>query len=213
MVRQLREQGVLPRTVVDVGANRGQFMVAACELLKPDAVHVFEPLPDVGELLEKASKRYPEVTVHHVALGSSEAVSTLHVNQHSQSSSLLDLSEIHLNVFPDATTHQDIEVTVERLDQALSHVDLTPKCLLKIDAQGYEAEVIAGAEGVLDHIDWIIAELSFRPLYAGEKTFIKVVEDMSANKFRFERPVGSLRNPKTGEYLQIDALFSRTTSR
>ena len=56
-------------------------------------------------------------------------------------------------------------------------------------------------------------ELSFRPLYDGERTFLEVVERIEAMGFQFERPVGALLHPSTGEYLQIDALFSRRSSR
>jgi FkbM family methyltransferase len=209
MVRELREQGIRPRMVIDVGANRGQFTVAVCELLRPDVVHTFEPLPDAGERLEKACARYPQVTIHHVALGSAEAVTTLHVNAHSQSSSLLPIGERHLSSFPAATALAEIPVRVVRLDQAIPPEAVGPGCLLKIDAQGYESEVIAGASGLLDRIDWLIAELSFRPLYDGERPFLEVINDLEEKGFRFERPVGAFKNPSTGEFLQIDALFSR----
>jgi FkbM family methyltransferase len=197
--------------VIDVGANRGQFTVAVSEIMKPDIVHSFEPLPEEGEKLEKACRQYPQVTVHHLALGAREAVTELHINAHTQSSSLLALGDRHLDVFPAATAQQDVRVNVARLDQVLSPMGMLPECLLKVDTQGFEMEVIEGAGALLDHIDWLIAELSFRPLYDGEHTFLEVVGRLETMGFRFERPVGALRHPITGEYLQVDALFRRHT--
>src|SRR6267142_6558026 len=44
MVDDLRRQGVRPRTVIDVGANVGQFALAALELWAPTSLHAFEPV-------------------------------------------------------------------------------------------------------------------------------------------------------------------------
>jgi FkbM family methyltransferase len=209
MVRQLRDQGLRPTMVIDVGANRGQFTVAACELLRPAVVHSFEPLPDAGEKLAQACGRYPQVTIHRIGLGSAPTSQTLHVNAHSQSSSFLALGDRHVESFPQATTSADVDVAVERLDQVLAPEDIPDDCLLKIDAQGFEMEVIAGASGLLHRITWIIAELSFRPLYVGEHTFLDMIDHMGSLGFRFERPVGYLQDPATGEFLQTDALFGR----
>lgn len=212
MVTGLASQGVRPRTVLDAGANKGQFSVAARNLLQPERIHAFEPLPEVGDELARRCARYPEIVVHRMALGAAEGQAVLHVNAHSQSSSLLALQARHLAVFPDAREQSDVVVKVGRLDETLAGEPLAPPVLLKVDTQGYEADVLAGATGVLDRLDYVVLETSFTPLYEGERIFREVLSLMESLSFVFTRPVGSLRDPHTGEYLQMDALFRRQGS-
>ena len=212
MVNGLARQGLRPRTVLDAGANKGQFTIAAQNLLQPERIHAFEPLPAVGKELARNCSRYPEVIVHRMALGAAKGEATLHVNRHSQSSSLLSLQDRHLAVFPDAQELSDVVVNVGRLDEALEGEPLTRPVLLKVDTQGYEADVLDGASGVLDQLDYVVLETSFAPLYEGERVFREILTLMEKLSFEFARPVGSLRDPVTGEHLQMDALFRRQVS-
>jgi FkbM family methyltransferase len=181
-------------------------------LLKPERIHAFEPLPEVGEALARHCARYPEIVVHRMALGAAEGQAVLHVNAHSQSSSLLALQARHLAVFPDAREQSDVVVKVGRLDETLADEPLPAPVLLKVDTQGYEADVLAGATGVLDRLDYVVLETSFTPLYEDERIFREILTLMESLSFVFTRPVGSLRDPHTGEYLQMDALFRRQGS-
>lgn len=213
MVNGLRMQGIRPNTVVDAGANKGQFTIAARQLLRPERIYAFEPLPEIGAELARHCAAYSEIEVHHMALGASPGQGILHVNRHSQSSSLLPLRERHLAAFPDARELSEVVVNVGRLDEALAAESLVAPVLLKIDTQGYEADVLEGATGVLDRLDYVVLETSFTPLYEGERTFREILALMESLLFEFARPVGTLRNPRTGEYLQVDALFCRTDVR
>lgn len=212
MVSGLADQGLRPRTIIDAGANKGQFTVAARNLLRPEQIHAFEPLPDMGAELAHRCKAYPEVVVHHMALGATDGEAALHVNRHHQSSSLLPLRARHLAAFPDARELNDVVVKIGRLDEALAGEPLAPPVLLKIDTQGSEADVLAGATGMLHHVDCIVLETSFTPLYEGERVFREILTIMEGVSFEFVRPVGSLRDRRTGEYMQMDALFRRLGS-
>ena len=213
MVAGLSRQGIRPRTVLDAGANKGQFTIAARNLLRPQRIHAFEPLPAVGEELARNCSRYPEVIVHRMALGATEGEAVLHVNRHSQSSSFLRIQDRHLSAFPDAQELNDVVVNVGRLDEALAGEPLAVPVLLKVDTQGFEADVLAGATGVLEQLDYVVLETSFVPLYEGERLFRQVLTLMEGLSFQFSRPVGALRDPGTGEYLQMDALFERARQR
>jgi FkbM family methyltransferase len=205
----LRRQGVLPKSVIDVGANVGQFAVAALRLLRPSRLHAFEPLPDALSALQRHLAAQPGVTIHPVALGASPGESPLHVNAHSHSSSLLPLAEAHRTAFPSAREVGQVGVRVRTLDQELSSADLPTPILLKLDAQGYERWVLDGAPATLGRTQWVILELSFRPMYEGEPGFLEMVTYMGARGFRLVRPIGWLADPGTGEILQCDALFAR----
>jgi FkbM family methyltransferase len=210
MVASLVAQGIRPPLVIDVGANKGQFAVAALELVPGSRVVSFEPLPSQHEGLRALQRRYGDrFELRPVALGAEPATLTLQVNRHHQSSSLLPLGEAHRRAFPQATVAEQVQVPVERLADQFDPATLPAGTLLKLDVQGFEREVLAGAGEVLAACTHVIAEASLRPLYDGEWTFTELLDEMARCGFRFLRPVGHLADPATGEYLQLDALFSR----
>ena len=207
MISRLARQGVRPRTVIDVGANVGQFSVAAARLFDDVTIHCFEPLPACLEALRRNVRKLPNVTVYPIALGASEGAGVLQVNSHSHSSSLLPLAEAHRMAFPKAREVDTVDVAVSTLDHVLRGIELIPPVMLKLDVQGYEAQTIRGAINTLRRVDYLVCEASLKLMYDGETLFIELVRLMEAHGFQFMRPVGWLAHPSNGEILQIDALF------
>ncbi len=209
MVSDLAKQGISPKTVLDVGANVGQFAVAAAKLFPHAKILSFEPLPECVDQLKKNVEVLNNISVYPIAVGDSEGEVQFHVNSHSHSSSILPLTSSHRQAFPEAQESNEIRVNVSTLDKILSGVDIKRPCLLKLDVQGYEVHALRGGEETLKHVDYVIMETSFKTLYEGELLFVDVVKIMESYGFRFLRPVGWLSDPKTGEVLQMDALFIR----
>jgi len=212
MVSSLMRQRVAPKTIIDVGANVGQFAVACAKIFPGVAVHSFEPLPHCLKQLDRNVARLG-VRVYPVALGEHAGEVTIHVNSHSHSSSILSLGDRHRQAFPGAREIQTIRVPVSTLDRELESVSLENPVLLKLDVQGYEPQVLNGASETLKRVDYVLLEASFRPLYEGEKTFIEIARMMEDRGFEFLRPVAWLSDPHNGEVLQMDALFARAAGR
>lgn len=212
MVTDLADQGVAPRQVVDVGANRGQFSIAALHVWPKATVVAFEPIPEAAAKLREVSQQWPSrLTVVESAVGGSSGTVPLHVNAHLQASSILEVADRHLRAFPVAVPKKSVSVALTTLDDALANIELRQPALLKIDVQGFERDVLQGAAKRLPDFNHLVVETSFRPLYQGEWTFLELVDYLRARGFQFLRPVGQLRDPETGEYLQIDALFEKVS--
>ena len=209
MISDLSRQDVHPKTVIDVGANVGQFAVASAKIFPDVVVYSFEPNPECVALLNKHVAPLGNVFVYPIALGDEEGEAVFHVNSHSHSSSLLPLSQNHLAAFPDAREVNSIKVKVLTLDKVLSGIELAPPVLLKLDVQGYEARTLRGAVETLNRIDYVVLEASFKPMYQGEMLFMEIVQLMEGYGFSFLRPAGFLNDPNTGEIIQMDALFRR----
>lgn len=209
MVSKLVRQGISPKTVLDVGANAGQFAVASAKLFSGVRVHSFEPVPACASELQKNVSELGNVVVYPFALGEAEDETSLRVNTHSHSSSVLPLARAHRDAFPDAREAGEIWVKVSTLDQVFSGVELPGPVLLKLDVQGYEAQVLRGGAETLSRVDYVVLEASFAPMYEGELLFMDLARMMEEQGFRFKRPVGWLAEPRSGEVLQMDALFVR----
>src|SRR4051812_7539188 len=57
------------RTVLDIGANCGQFALATRACLPDARIHAFEPLPGPAEVFRKVFAGDANVALHEVAIG------------------------------------------------------------------------------------------------------------------------------------------------
>jgi FkbM family methyltransferase len=209
MISALARQSILPRTIIDVGANVGQFAVACAMIFRDSEIYSFEPAPEAFSSLKENVRTLPKVKTYPLALGERQGHSTFHVNSHSQSSSILALGKPHFDAFPQERETRTIEVELTTLDAFFDKIDLPSPVLLKLDVQGYEAQALAGAPETLKRCDYVVTEASFKPMYTGETPFNQVLSMMERKNFEFLRPVGWLTEPRTREVLQVDALFQR----
>ena len=209
MISDLAKQGIAPGTVIDVGANVGQFAIASVMTWPGVKVHSFEPVPETVSILKKNVSKLPNVRVYPVALGEREGECSFHVNSHSHSSSILSLAQSHRAAFPEACETRTMMVELTTLNKVYADIELTPPVLLKLDVQGYEVQTLKGGQRTLQRCDYVILEASFKPMYEGEVPFTGVLATMERWGFEFLRPVGWLTDPSSGEVLQVDAFFRR----
>ncbi len=209
MLSNLARQGISPRTVIDVGANVGQFAVAAAMIFPRIELHSFEPIPECVSELRHNTRALSCINIYPFALGERSGRSRFIINSHSQSSSILALAKPHLEAFPHEREARTIDVEMNTLDAVFNEKPLASPILLKLDVQGYEANTILGGLQTLKRCDYVVLEASLRPMYQGELCFTEILSLMMRNGFEFLRPVGWLADDRTGEIVQFDALFQR----
>jgi FkbM family methyltransferase len=172
--------------VIDVGANTGQFVTSFLSVLDAEEIDCFEPNPDAhGELLKalRASGMGSRARAYNFALGSETGTSELNVTASSDFSSLLSPnSELERDFGPPASLVSRIAVPVKRLDDCAKP---RPVDLLKIDVQGFERHVIAGAAQVLSRTRAILMEVSFKRYYKGDCDFLGIARLLS-EQYHFE---------------------------
>jgi FkbM family methyltransferase len=197
-------------TVLDVGASRGQFALFVLARFPGAKLICFEPLPDARATARKVLQGR-EVELHGVALGSTPGETTLHVSARDDSSSLLPIGSQQVTAFPGTQETHEIVVSVDVLDAYLDESTARP-CLLKIDVQGYELDVLRGAGAGLSHVDEILVEVSFVELYTGQALAGEIVHYLAEHEFRLVDVYGLVR-AADGLALQADSLFRRSPIR
>lgn len=205
--RWIRDMNI--ETVVDVGANTGQFSSAVRAVLPGVAIYAFEPLPDCCTKLTARLGVDGHFTAFQVALGDSDGTTEFRRSSFAKSSSILRMTELHRGAFPWTASETLISVPVARLDDYLNKIELKPNILLKIDVQGYENRVLRGAPRFLDHVSLVIVEVSFQPLYDKQATFEEVHEILVHSGFLYRGVIDQLLSPIDGTVLQADAIFLR----
>jgi FkbM family methyltransferase len=207
IISRMKRIGVQPRTVIDVGANVGQFAVASFRLFEGATVHPIEPDPQTALQLRKNLNPQISRNVRVTAVGDSVGTAIFHVNRDPQVSSLLALGADRIEAFPDSQVIKQMEVPLTTLDTLFGEAVLSEPILLKIDVQGFEDRVVVGAANFLARVRWVLMEVSFSTLYEGERDFETLVEMMKNHNFRFVRPMNFHVSPKTGDIIEMDALF------
>jgi FkbM family methyltransferase len=210
--RHLRQRWLLDigiRTILDVGANTGQFARLAAAVFPSSRIFSFEPLPDCFEALKVAVPPPSRFQAFNIALGEREASLEMRRSRHSPSSSFLEMGSLHKEAFPDTGSCQRVTVAMRRLDEVARQLPIEEEVLLKLDVQGYEDKVIAGASETLPRVRVIIVETSFHPLYEGQLLFHGMHELLRSHGFGFQGTLEQLADPRDGRILQADSVFVR----
>lgn len=198
------------RTVIDVGANRGQFLVFALARFPQARVLSFEPNPPAFRRLQEIIDVYgagDRARAFNVALGDANEERILHVSREDDSSSLLAPTVLQVRLSPESREVGQLHVLVQRLDSLIDW-PLERPTLLKIDVQGFELEVLRGASATLSSIDSVLVEMSFVELYRGQQTAPAVMSLLQQAGYREQLRVASAVGAH-GEEIQVDALFVR----
>lgn len=194
-------------TVLDVGANRGQY-AAAVRRVRPDVtLHSFEPLPGPFGVLAQATATDAHWHAHNVALGRAAAVQRMTISRNDESSSFLPMHEALTSAAPQTEAVGEIDVNVRTLDSYSEAIG--DNLFLKIDAQGYEAEVISGAQSMLGRALYVQLEVSMTPLYAGAPRPFEILKTMDDAGFAIHTLTPVFSDPRTARLMQADVLFSR----
>jgi FkbM family methyltransferase len=195
--------------VVDVGANEGQYALSLLSIRDDLRIVSFEPLSSAQLALRARARRYRNWTVaERMALGSGAGTARLFVSGNSLSSSLLPMQNAHLRAAPESAYVREETTPVERLDQvAGNYWSSSDTLLLKIDAQGYEADVLAGAQEIMRKVVGIQTEISLVPLYDGQLLACDTIRQIEALGFRLFAINSDFRDPVSHALLQANAFF------
>jgi len=192
--------------VVDVGANRGQYGTELRRHGYQGEIVSFEPLGAAFAELEAAAAGDARWTCHRVALGASSGEASINVASNLASSSLLEMGDAHRAGAPAVSVTGAETVRVERLDDVL---DDDRPCLLKLDVQGYEDQVLDGASETLGHTALIECELSLAELYVGQASFSSLVQRLDNSGFDLVDLESIYHDATDGRVLAVDAVFTR----
>ncbi len=201
------------RTVLDVGANIGQFAKQVRAVFPDARLYSFEPLPSAYAQLETWASSQPGDRVRTFKLAIGDAVGTVEMHHHtdfSPSSSILESISQLGNQFPQTRKQAIEQVPLTTLDAMLADLSepLDDEILLKIDTQGYEEYVFRGAPETLNRVAACIVEVNLDALYNGQPDFTTVHSAMSQHGLEYR---GNLDQAcaDDGHVMFLDAVFVR----
>src|SRR5215210_6151165 len=173
--------------VLDVGGHEGQYgrLLRSCGY--DGHIVSFEPVSRNARALRDHAQLDERWTVMEYALGDTEEEAPMYVSRRSDLASFRSFSSHAKGLWPDGTLIDDVEHVVRRrLDDVLAD-DLSDwrgeRLFLKIDAQGSEPEVIAGAGASLTEFRGVQVEASVKPVYEGVTSYLETLSLLEAHGF------------------------------
>ncbi|WP_375482282.1 FkbM family methyltransferase [uncultured Mycobacterium sp.] len=200
------------RTVVDVGANRGQFALFALHSFPAARIVSLEPLATPAARFRRVFAKERRVTLHHAALGPETGQFTMHVSRHDDSSSLLPITATQGQLFRGTDEVRTETVRTAPLSEFLDGNSIQEPALLKLDVQGYELEALRACGELLDKFAYVCAEGSFIELYEGQVLADDLVAWLREHGYELVRGYGAVSD-EHGQTIQADMLFKRTDDR
>ena len=201
--KRIRAQGVVPEQIVDVGASDGSWSIE-CMKVFPDAWYfLVEPLNDHAECLQLLAEKFRRFTVWHGALGSTSEKLPLHC--HGGQTSFLKSRD-----FP---CEKEAVTIVERLDDLVKAGILNRPNLIKADVQGFEMEVLRGAQECLNTCELLYLEVSYRQIYDSGPLAHDIISYVTSKGFRIYDICTYSQRPRDFELAQSDVLFAKEFSK
>lgn len=197
--------------IFDIGANQGQFASQIRNGGYLGEIVSFEPLLDAHSVLENVCKKDDKWSVYpRCALGDNNGEIEINVAGNSVSSSILPMLESHKMAAPSSVYRGKETVNIKTLDSVAGEYLSTGKRLfLKIDTQGFEWQVLNGACVTLPRVCGILLELTFVPLYEGQRLWRETIDRLEAEGFYLWALQPGFIDPVNGRMLQADGMFFR----
>lgn len=197
--------------IIDVGANIGQYAKGLRNIGYFGNIVSFEPMSAAHMQLVEAGRTDKRWAIApRMALGRDSGDVAIHISGNSVSSSLLNMTDIHISAQPTSAPIATEMVPVRTLDSVFGEYGASAqRVFLKVDVQGYELEVLNGALQSLDHIVALQIEVSLCVLYLGQPSMDEIIAFMKANRFEVMACMSGFSDETTGRAYQIDLIFVR----
>lgn len=195
----------------DVGANAGQYAANARKEGFTKKIVSFEPLTAAYKALSANAVADDCWIVHErCAVGASVGDARINISKNSYSSSLLPMLARHSDAAPDSVYVGSEIAKLITLDSVFAeYCKPSQRAFLKIDTQGSESDVLAGANTSLRHIVGVQLEMSISHLYESQLLYDHFFEFFRQQGFFLWSLQPGFFDQRTGQLLQFDGVFIR----
>jgi FkbM family methyltransferase len=195
---RLRASGFVPEHIFDVGAHAGEF-TKLCRRIWPTAtLTCFEVLPHRVKELRSWCVRDGNADVLELLLGA-ETRAAVPLHEMETASSVLDE---HISQSPLTRVYP-----MQTIDEIIRSKSMVAPDLLKLDVQGYELEVLKGAQSILGHLSVVLAEINLIDIHKNVPLLYDIVSFMWEKGFVAYDICGLTRRPLDQALWQADFIF------
>lgn len=192
-------------TILDIGSNKGQFILLVEKFFKNKTIYSFEPISEILDKQKKFFRYKKNITFFNIGIGEKSQKKKFYITNRKDSSSFLKVDK-NINKNKDYNIKEQREIQIKPLDEIMINANLISPILIKIDVQGYELEVLKGSTCLLKKVKYIIIEISKKEIYLGQPIANEVIEYL--HKLNFTITKENLPTKiSNSDYIQSDILF------
>jgi FkbM family methyltransferase len=203
-LEDVRARGFLPRGIIDVGAHRGEWTRMTAAIFPEARILMIEPLDEMEADLRETARDLPNSV--YVRAGAGRQTGELYQTIREDLAGSSFLPKIDADKIQAGSQRKTRIVTLDSL--TAEHPGFRAD-LVKLDVQGYELEVLAGAEALLGSTELFILETSLFSSSRRLPSTRDVVAFMAEKGYELYDITGYLRRPLDGALGQIDLAFAR----
>ncbi|MGE5624864.1 MAG: FkbM family methyltransferase [Bacillota bacterium] len=199
--------------LLDVGANDGQYAAMLRKIGYRGRIVSFEPVAKTYAALAEHAAKDPDWQVFHCALAAKAGRQKIRVTRSTVFASFLGPSDYSKKKYPnDMPVERMEEVRLRTLDEVLPKATeglKAPKLFLKMDTQGYDLQVFAGAKKSLPKILALQTEISIQAIYKGMPDYLKSLGIYTKAGFVISGLYPVSRDRDTLALIELDCVMRR----
>ena len=196
MVRYF-EKGLVPKTIIDVGAAEGNWTLDAMKFWPTSNYLLFEPLEERKKQLKKMGDTYSNVKYVQAGAGKEKGEVEFYVTNDLDGSGIAD----------NGTNAKKIIIPITTIDAEVDHLKLDGPFLVKLDTHGFEVPILEGAEKTLSKTKLVIIECYGLRIAPNSLLFWEMCEYMEKKGFKLLEFVDNVLREKDNAFWQCDAFF------
>jgi FkbM family methyltransferase len=200
--------------IFDVGANEGQSIDAYRTMVPNAVIHSFEAIPELAAKLTQKYAGQPSVIINGTALGQQPGSAEFFVHKGQDNNgigSFIPLNPEDSTVkYIHAETTGKVTVTVDTVDAYCARTGVDSIDFMKMDVQGFEPEVLAGAQTMLKdgRIGFLQVEIIFTRFYERASSFHAIEQFLAPHGYQLLAMCDLYPGPCSPIY-SVDAFYCR----
>ncbi len=202
LLEELRAHGLVCQSILDVGANCGQWSRVAKSVFPTANCFLIEPQVEMRSYLVNFCKEHPGSRWFLAGAGAKPGVLTLTIWDDLAGSSFLPPESEKLKA-----AGKQRSVPIITIDSLIKNGAIAMPQLVKLDIQGFELEALRGGATLFGNVEVFILEVSLFRFMEGQPVFHEVVAFMADRGYWVYDFASFLRRPYNDALGQVDICF------
>ena len=186
------------KTVIDIGAHKGEFAQNALKIKSVNKIIAFEPQKKIFQLLKEKFANNKKITLNNFALSEKVEKKIMKINKMTATSTLnheINKNSLYFKfksflLYQKNSIISEEEINTTTFDVFFNEETFDENTLVKIDTEGYELQVLKGSERKIKEVKYILIENQFSKMYKGVNfkdchDFLRKKNFKLLKKFRF----------------------------
>jgi len=161
------------KTIIDVGAHKGEFAQNALQIESVNKIIAFEPQKKIFSLLKEKFSDNDKVVLNNFALSEKVEKRIMKINKMTATSTLnheINNDSLYFKfksflLYQKNSIIDEEEIDTTTFDAFFNEEIFNENTLLKIDTEGYELKVLKGSNQKIKEIKYVLIENQFSRMY------------------------------------------------